>query len=69
MIVSPGGGYGPPLEPDAVLVVEDVREELYSDAVARDVYGVVLDSGGGQVTWTRERSTRIDGDGTIDAGT
>ncbi len=44
MIVSPGGGgYGPPLERDPALVLEDVREGLYPADVAREVYGVVLD--------------------------
>ena len=64
MIVSPGGGgYGSPLERDPALVVEDVREQLYSDVVARDVYGVVLETGHGQVLLdepaTREQRARL----------
>jgi len=40
-----GGGYGDPLtrEPDAVAA--DLREGKITDGAARDVYGVVLDSG------------------------
>jgi N-methylhydantoinase B len=50
MIMSPGGGgYGPPLERDPALVIEDVREGFYSDIVARDVYGVVLQTERGVV--------------------
>jgi N-methylhydantoinase B len=37
-----GGGWGDPLERDPVLVLEDVRAELVTREVARDVYGVVL---------------------------
>jgi N-methylhydantoinase B len=43
-----GGGYGPPLERDPVLVVEDVRNEKVSLDRARDVYGVGVDT----TTWT-----------------
>jgi N-methylhydantoinase B len=51
MIVSPGGGgYGPPSERDPVLVVEDARERLYSEAVARDVYRVALKTERGRIT-------------------
>ena len=40
-----GGGYGDPLERAPELVRRDVREGLVSEARARDVYGVVLDTG------------------------
>jgi N-methylhydantoinase B len=60
MIMSPGGGgYGPPLERDPALVVEDVREGLYSDIVARDVYGVVLQTERGLVV-LNEYATRAE---------
>jgi N-methylhydantoinase B len=58
MIVSPGGGgYGPPSERDPVLVVEDARERLYSEAVARDVYRVALKTERGRIT-VDETATR-----------
>lgn len=58
MIVSPGGGgYGPPSERDPVLVVEDTRERLYSEAVARDVYRVALKTERGRIT-VDEAATR-----------
>ena len=58
MIVSPGGGgYGPPLERDPVLVAEDVRERLYSEAVAGDVYRVALKTKHGQIA-VDEAATR-----------
>jgi N-methylhydantoinase B len=41
-----GGGYGPPLERDPIRVAHDVAEGWISKARARDVYGVVFDSGG-----------------------
>jgi N-methylhydantoinase B len=37
-----GGGWGDPLDRDAALVREDVREELISRAAAMEHYGVVL---------------------------
>ena len=43
-----GGGYGPPLERDPALVLEDVRQELVSVEAARALYGVVIDT----ATWT-----------------
>ena len=41
-----GGGFGDPLERDPELVAEDVREGYVSPAVALNVYGVVLTTGG-----------------------
>jgi len=38
-----GGGYGHPWERPAKLVAQEVRNEIISPAVARDVYGVVID--------------------------
>ena len=58
MIVSPGGGgYGPPSERDPELVVEDARERLYSEAVARDVYRVALKTERGRIA-VDEAATR-----------
>jgi N-methylhydantoinase B/oxoprolinase/acetone carboxylase alpha subunit len=64
MIVSPGGGgYGSPLERDPAVVVEDVREGLYSAVIARDIYGVVLRAGCGLIQLdepaTRELRARL----------
>lgn len=42
--VGSGGGYGDPLEREPELVLGDVMNELVSKEVARDVYGVVIDS-------------------------
>ena len=50
LFVTPsGGGYGNPLERDPELVLEDCQLELITAEVARDVYGVVVDSEGGAV--------------------
>lgn len=38
-----GGGYGEPLEREPALVLDDVLDDYYSAAEARDVYGVVVD--------------------------
>ncbi|MGH2871499.1 MAG: acetone carboxylase subunit gamma, partial [Solirubrobacteraceae bacterium] len=38
-----GGGYGDPIDRDPEAVARDVAERLVSVAVARDIYGVVLD--------------------------
>jgi len=40
---SGGGGYGDVLERDAELVMKDLREELISEWVARNVYRVAFD--------------------------
>jgi len=40
-----GGGYGSPLERDALRVLHDATEGRISLARARDVYGVVIDNG------------------------
>ena len=42
---STGGGYGDPLERDPELVRWDVREEIVSLERARDIYGVIIDTG------------------------
>ena len=39
-----GGGYGDPLEREPDKIARDVREGSVSEGVARNVYGVVLDS-------------------------
>jgi N-methylhydantoinase B len=45
MLSGGGGGFGNPLERDAELVAEDVREGYVSRAQAENLYGVVLDDG------------------------
>jgi N-methylhydantoinase B len=45
MLSGGGGGFGNPLERDAELVAEDVREGYVSRALAEKLYGVVLDEG------------------------
>lgn len=42
VLSSGGGGYGDPLERDAVLVLRDVELEFVSPLAARDIYGVVV---------------------------
>ncbi|MGH7078733.1 MAG: hydantoinase B/oxoprolinase family protein, partial [Acetobacteraceae bacterium] len=47
LIVSPGGGgYGSPLERDPSLVLEDIREGLYTADLGFAAYGVVLHDDG-----------------------
>jgi N-methylhydantoinase B len=41
---STGGGYGDPFDRDPDAVRDDVRADLVSDHVAREVYGVVIDT-------------------------
>jgi N-methylhydantoinase B len=41
-----GGGFGPPHERDAAMVLADVRIGFIDASVAREVYGVVLDPAG-----------------------
>lgn len=41
-----GGGYGDPLMREPEKIARDVREGSVSDGVARNVYGIVLDSAG-----------------------
>jgi N-methylhydantoinase B len=55
-----GGGYGDPLDraPDAVLA--DVRLGLVSTGAARDVYGVVIGSGGDSVDAEATRGRRLE---------
>ena len=43
---SAGGGWGDPIERDPALVVEDVRSNAVSSAMARQIYGVVLGKDG-----------------------
>jgi N-methylhydantoinase B/oxoprolinase/acetone carboxylase alpha subunit len=40
-----GGGWGDPLERDAALVAEDVRNEIVSREQAEAQYGVILSDG------------------------
>jgi N-methylhydantoinase B len=49
VLAGGGGGYGEPTKRSADRVLEDVRDGKVSPAVAREVYGVVVDQGNGQV--------------------
>ncbi len=40
LVTAGGGGFGKPVDRDADLVAEDLRDEIISDAAARDVYGL-----------------------------
>ncbi len=51
-----GGGYGDPLAREAEKCARDVREGSVSEGVARSVYGVVLDAGGGVDASASERT-------------
>jgi len=42
LVTGTGGGYGPPLERDPLLVQEDVRNGFFSIAEAKDIYAVML---------------------------
>jgi N-methylhydantoinase B len=53
-----GGGYGDPLERDPLLCREDVREERYSAAYVREVYGVALDPCTGEIDWRETQQLR-----------
>lgn len=45
-IISPaGGGFGDPLDREPALVMKDVRMDLLTQGVAREVYGVVISDG------------------------
>src|SRR6185295_16661055 len=46
MVGGGGGGLGDPLLRDPEKVATDVREERVSPEVAREIYGVVLDTDG-----------------------
>ena len=52
-----GGGFGDPLEREPELVMADLREDLISDSVAREIYHVVYD----------ERTRSVDADATAKA--
>ena len=51
------GGWGAPLERDAVQVLDDVREGYISVAQARDLYGVVIEAGA--LTIDREATEQL----------
>jgi N-methylhydantoinase B len=59
MCAGGGGGVGDPLRRDPALVARDLREERITDAVAGEVYGVVIGPGGepaeGETGELRER--------------
>ena len=54
------GGYGDPLDRDPELVLKDVLWGLVSEAAARDVYGVCMDTAGGQVDAEATDARRTD---------
>jgi len=43
ILTSSGGGFGNPLDRDPKMVLRDVRDELISVDIAREVYGVIVD--------------------------
>ena len=53
-----GGGYGPPLERDPELVLQDVIQGKVSCQRARDVYGVVIDLAAREVNSQATRELR-----------
>ena len=59
-ISSGGGGYGDPLDREAELVQRDVRDEFITIAVARDVYGVVLDDASLEIDAEATQSRRAE---------
>jgi N-methylhydantoinase B len=48
-----GGGWGDPLERDPERVLADIRDELITEAFAREAYGVAID----RASWTVDRAT------------
>jgi N-methylhydantoinase B len=54
-----GGGYGDPLERDPDLVASDVFDGLVSPDAARDVYGVITDGAGVDLTATETMRRQI----------
>jgi N-methylhydantoinase B len=61
IMTSSGGGYGDPLDRDPQKVLADVRNELVSIQVAKEIYGVVLheDISGVNLEETRKLRERI----------
>jgi N-methylhydantoinase B len=57
---SGGGGYGDPILRDPSRVVQDLREEKVSFAVARDSYGVAVEEGTFRVLETATADLRRD---------
>lgn len=51
-------GYGDPIKRDPEKVVEDVRKDLVSEAAAEDIYGVVLDVDGDDVSFREDATER-----------
>jgi N-methylhydantoinase B len=58
-VVCGGSGYGDPLRREPELVAEDVRNALVSAAIARSVYGVVIEDGVVAVDATAAARRRI----------
>ncbi len=56
--VAGGGGYGPPLEREPEMVLEDIRDGYTTLGEAREVYGVVLDAGAESVDREATRELR-----------
>ena len=54
-----GGGYGDPLERDPQRVCDSVRNEMITEAYARDVYGVALRDGAVDIDATHQERSRL----------
>ena len=56
-VLSGGPGCGDPLERPAQLVVNDMNEGIFSERIARDVFGVVANRDRGQEEWILDEET------------
>jgi N-methylhydantoinase B len=54
LVCAGGGGYGDPLDRDPQRVVNDVADGAVSDAVAQDIYGVVVNRDGAAPNFDRD---------------
>jgi len=59
IVCGGGGGWGDPLERDVDAVLADVANQLYSEAVAGDLYGVVVDGGHLDAAATADRRRQL----------
>lgn len=44
LVTSAGGGYGDPMDRDPEMVLEDYLDDIITEDIAEDVYGVVIDA-------------------------
>jgi N-methylhydantoinase B len=58
MRVASGGGYGDPLEREPELVRKDVANDIVSAETARNIYGVAVEGGSGEVDEPATRELR-----------